>query len=58
MKQAKNKGLDDYIYIRLDKKTKKELKKKAKESGSNMTIYVRQLVLRDMLTESPDGLPS
>lgn len=57
MKQAKNKGLDDYIYIRLDKKTKKELKKKARESGSNMTIWVRQLVLRELM-ESPDRIPS
>lgn len=57
MKQSKNKGLDDYIYIRLDRKTKKELKRKAKESGSNMTIWVRQLVLRELLTGSPEVSP-
>lgn len=45
----------DYIYIRLDKKTKMALRKVAKKDGSNMTIWVRQLVLRELLTKSPEA---
>lgn len=42
----------DYIYIRLDKKTKRALRKIARQEGSNMTIWVRQLVLREILSRS------
>jgi hypothetical protein len=45
-KPRKNKNLGDYVYIRLSKDMKKELKKRAELEGSNMTIWVRQLVMR------------
>ena len=37
---------NEYIFIRLDKKLKKRLKEQAKLEGSNMTIWVRQLIIK------------
>lgn len=51
MKSTKNKHLADYIYIRIGKESKKALKERAKLDGSNMTIWVRQLILKTLLED-------
>lgn len=48
MESCKNKELSDYIYVRLNEETKKLLKQKVASEGSNMTIYVRQLIMREV----------
>ena len=39
---------EDYVYIRLDKPLKKAIKSRAEKDGSNMTIWVRQLIMREL----------
>ncbi len=51
---TENRDLGDYIYIRLTKSIKKKLKRIAKEEGSNMTIWVRQLVMKEL--EARNGM--
>lgn len=46
MKRRKNKNFSNYIYIRLDENIKNLIKEAAKKDGSNMTIWVRQLIMR------------
>ena len=48
MKTSKSAALNDYIYIRLDDSTKEKVKEAAKKDGSNMTIWVRQLIMREL----------
>lgn len=48
MKPHRNKDLDEYIYIRLTKAIKKRIKDRAKIDGSNMTIWARQLIIREL----------
>lgn len=51
MKQKKNKHLEDYVYFRLGKDAKKDVKARAKAEGSNMTIWLRQLILKTLQEE-------
>lgn len=48
MKQRKNKDLNDYVYIRLSNSIKKSVREIAKNEGSNMTIWIRQLIMREL----------
>lgn len=38
----------DYIYIKIGRDVKKRIKERAKIEGVNMTIYVRQLIMRNI----------
>lgn len=55
-KRNKNMDLEDYIYIRVGKKVKKHLKEVAESSGSNMTIWTRQLIM-ERLSEIEGSKP-
>lgn len=46
MKRNKNKYLDEYVYIRIPKSTKNIIKEKARFEGSNMTILIRQALMK------------
>lgn len=48
METGKSKHLNDYIYIRLGKSVKNKVKKIAEKDGSNMTIWIRQLIIREV----------
>lgn len=48
MKRKKTATPSDYIYIRLDDSTKEKVKIAAQRDGSNMTIWVRQLIMREL----------
>lgn len=38
----------DYVYIRLDKEIKGKLKRISSDDGSNMTIWIRQLIIKTL----------
>jgi len=38
----------EHIDLRVDKNTKKRIQKAAKESGGNMSVWIRQLILREL----------
>lgn len=46
MKKRKQIDSKEYIFIRLDENLKKRLKEQSKLDGSNMTIWVRQLIMK------------
>jgi len=48
----KNGHLDDYIYIRVGGSIKKKIVAQAEKEGSNMTIWVRQLVMRELANKA------
>lgn len=48
MSRKKPKEISDYIYIRLPADTKKRIQEYAKSEGSNVTIWVRQLIIREL----------
>ena len=48
MKKSKKKPFSEYVYIRLDDSIKKRVKEKAALDGSNMTIWIRQLIMREL----------
>lgn len=48
MKRHKNNDLEEYIYIRLTKSIKQRIKIRAKTEGSNMTIWARQVLMREL----------
>lgn len=54
MKPDKTEDLEEYIYIRLTKNIKTLVKERAKQEGSNMTIWIRQLVIKAL--EKPDSI--
>lgn len=53
MRKLKPLDSKEYIFIRLDENLKKRLKEQAKVDGSNMTIWVRQLIMK-ALTQSKE----
>lgn len=44
----KNNTLGTHIYIRMDVETKERIKALAVQDGSNLTIWVRQLIKREL----------
>ena len=48
MDARKNKTLRPYVYIRLDDETREQVKEAARKDGSNMTIWIRQLIKREL----------
>lgn len=48
MKKNKPKKFIPYLYVRLDEKEKERVKKRAEKDGSNMTIWVRQLIFNEL----------
>lgn len=44
----KKTNLDDYIYVRMNKSIKKQIKERAEKEGSNSTIWVRQLIIKTL----------
>lgn len=47
-KTKKTKDLADYVYIRLGVDVKERVKNIATLSGSNMTIWIRQLIMNEI----------
>lgn len=47
-KRKNTSNLADYVYIRLGHETKERVKTLAVESGSNMTLWIRQLIVREV----------
>lgn len=48
MKKQKKIEREPYIYIRLDNNIKDCIKARAKADGCNMTIWIRQLIIREL----------
>lgn len=48
MKKLQANDLDTYIYVRIPKTIKKRIQNIAKKEGSNMTIWVRQNLIRQL----------
>lgn len=46
MKYRKPIDLDDYVYLRIPRSIKSRIKSLAKNEGSNMTIWIRQNLIR------------
>lgn len=48
MKKPRKTADDDYIYIRLPKEMKKKIKKLAMEDYCSVTVWVRQLIAKEI----------
>lgn len=46
IKNKKTRSYDDYIFVRLNKNLKDKIKERAENDGSNMTIWVRQQLIK------------